>query len=85
MVEIVAFWGFLRWWALAMEVKASCVSLWNGSECGIVLKSEMGIVLLIGVAEFEGEREYKTKMNTMYDEGKAIVFRGSDVQMMERL
>lgn len=48
-----------------MEVEASCVSLCSGSECGMALRSEMGI----GAAEMEKKRE----MNRMQDEGRGIV------------
>lgn len=69
MVETGEFLAFFRWWARAIEVEASCESLCSGSECGMVLRSEMGI----GAAEMEDEREKKREMNTMQDEGRGIV------------
>lgn len=49
-----AFLGFLRWWALAREVEASCVSNWYGLiEFGSFwLRNEIGIVV-IGDEEIE--------------------------------
>lgn len=69
MVEGGEFLAFFRWWARAIAVEASCVSLCNGSECGIVLRREIGI----GAAEIEDERESKREMNTMQGEGGDIV------------
>lgn len=58
-----------------MEVEAKCVSCLNGSECGIVLKTEMGIVVVVVVVvEDEDEREIRRrKRERRRDEEKAIL------------
>lgn len=60
-----------------MEVEAKCVSCLNGSECGIVLKTEMGIVVVVVVVvedEDEDEREIRRrKRERRREEEKAIL------------